>query len=147
MSAFNTWSQFSKFTFTQTYNLSQADIQISWENENHSGCLYNTFSTNALAHASIGLENQTPPAYIHFRKIKPFTMTSLDYNLEAVALHEIGHVLGLEHDFSHNNAVMWPTYGYKTDLTSYDYNALYNIYGFPTSIEGPNYICQHDSVI
>ena len=29
--AFNTWSQYSKFAFTRTYNLSQADIELSFE--------------------------------------------------------------------------------------------------------------------
>ena len=141
--AFNTWSQYSKFTFTQTYNLSQADIELSWENPVHSGC--SSFGSNDLAHASLGKLNRTPPTFIHFNNTITFSMNSSGYNLEAIALHEIGHVLGFDHDLSHQNAVMWPSYGYKTDLTSYDYNALYSIYGFPTSIEGPQYICQHDT--
>ena len=102
--AFNTWSQYSRFTFTQTYNLSQADIEISWEAPDHSGC--NSFSPNALAHASIGKYNRTPQAYIHFKNTETFTTTLSPYNLEAVALHEIGHVLGLTHDTNNNNAVM-----------------------------------------
>lgn len=90
--AFNTWSQYSKFTFTQTNDLSQADIELSWEDTNHSGCV--SFSSNTLAHASVGKHNRTPPTFIHFKKTINFTMTTSDYSLEAVALHEIGHVLG-----------------------------------------------------
>ena len=139
--AFNTWSQYSLFSFTETSNLSQADIEISWEDDNHTGCP--PYSTYALAHASIGKYNRTPPAYVHFRKSETFTMGLSGYNLETIALHEIGHVLGLEHDESNSNAVMYKSYtGYKTDLTSDDYNVLYAIYGFPTTIEGPNYISQ-----
>ena len=134
--AFNTWTQYSKFTFTQTNNLSQADIEISWEADSHSGC--SPYSTYALAHASIGMYNRTPPAYVHFRKSISFTTTSSDNNLEAVALHEIGHVLGLPHDENHTTAVMWPEYSYKTSLTYYDLTALYSIYGF--SITGPELV-------
>ena len=141
--AFNTWSQYSLFTFIETNNLSQADFEISWEETTHSGC--NPFSTYALAHASIGKYNRTPPAYIHFRKDITFTMTSSEYSLEAVALHEIGHVLGLEHNLNNSNAVMYPSYTYKTDLTFYDYSALYSIYGFPSSIDGPHLICSVDT--
>ena len=33
--AFNTWSQYSLFTFTRTYNLAQADIELLWASGNH----------------------------------------------------------------------------------------------------------------
>ena len=52
--AFNRWSKYSQFTFTQTTNLSEADITISWETGEHgdnkpfypnfSGCLYSRWS-------------------------------------------------------------------------------------------------------
>ena len=91
------------------------------------------------AHASIGKMNRTPPSYIHFRDTVTFTMTSSNYNLESVALHEIGHVLGLMHDDNYS-AVMYDGYDYKTALTYYDLNALYDIY--PYYIAGPNYVCR-----
>ena len=134
--AFNTWSQYSRFSFTQTYNPYQADIELSWEENNHSGC--GPFTGTGLAHASIGKMNRTPPSYIHFRDTVTFTMTSSNYNLESVALHEIGHVLGLMHDDNYS-AVMYDGYDYKTALTYYDLNALYDIY--PYYIAGPNYVC------
>jgi hypothetical protein len=139
--AFNTWSQYSNFTFTQTSNLSQADIELSWESVNHSGC--DSFESDALAHASLGKYNRTPPAFIHFNNTKTFTMTSSPYNLEAVALHEIGHVLGLDHDTSHSDAVMNDFYGYKLDLTGYDLSEFYSHYAFPGSITGPNLISNY----
>lgn len=131
--AFNKWSQYSKFTFAQTNNLSQADIELSWEPVNHNGC--NSFGPNDIAHATNGMNNLN---YIHFNDTKTFTVTSSPYNLEFVALHEIGHILGLPHDESHSEAIMWPEYGYKTNLTYYDLIALCNIYGF--SITGPTLV-------
>ena len=142
LSAFNKWSYYSLFTFTRTYDLSQADIELKWVSGPHSNCDYGNFVLGEAAHSSEGKTSQTPPSYIHFNDIIPFTMTSSGINLEVVALNQIGHVLGLEHDTSHSSAVMYydGNYHYNIDITSYDYNALYNIYGFPTAIEGPNYI-------
>ena len=135
--AFNTWSQYSDFTFTQTYNQSQADIELSWEPINHSGC--QPFGSSDIAHSTLGKFNRTPPCFIHFNDTFTFTMNTSPYNLEAVALHEIGHVLGLPHD-SITSAVMYEYYAYKTALTKYDLNALYSIYGFPHLIVGPHLI-------
>lgn len=138
-SAFNTWSQYSNFTFTQTYDLSLADISLSWEPVNHSGCV--PFNYGELAHSTKGpLVNQTPPCFIHFNENEHFTMTSSYYNLEAVALHEIGHVLGLFHDTIHTSAVMYLNYGYKLDLTNYDLSALYDMYEFQYPIIGPQLV-------
>ena len=147
LSAFNKWSYYSLFTFTRTYDLSQADIELKWVSGPHSNCDYGNFVLGEAAHSSEGKTSQTPPSYIHFNDIIPFTMTSSGINLEVVALNQIGHVLGLEHDTTHSSAVMYydGNYHYNIDITSYDYNALYNIYGFPTAIEGPRYICSHDT--
>ena len=141
-SAFNKWSEYSIFTFSRTYDLSQADIELKWLTGHHINCYNGYFQIGEAAHASPGKTNQTPPGYIHFNDDISFTTTSSGYNLEVIALHEIGHVIGLEHDTSHPTAVMYSdgSYHYNIDITSYDYNSLYNIYGFPTYIEGPNYI-------
>lgn len=137
--AFNTWSQYSNFTFTQTSDISQADIKISWEQDNHSGCT--PFDSDDLAHSTIGKTNGNPPSFIHFRTSETFTMTSSPYSLEAVALHEIGHVLGLVHS-PNSNSVMYEYYDYKTDLTGYDLSNFYSHYTFPWSLTGPNLIIQ-----
>jgi hypothetical protein len=140
--AFNTWSQYSNFTFTQTSDISQADIKISWEQDNHSGCT--PFDSDDLAHSTIGKTNGNPPSFIHFRTSETFTMTSSPYSLEAVALHEIGHVLGLVHS-PNSNSVMYEYYDYKTDLTGYDLSNFYSHYTFPWSLTGPNLIIQNAS--
>ena len=137
--AFNTWSQYSLFTFSRTYNLAQADIELLWASGSHGNC--GSFIQGELAHTSEGKTSLTPPSYIHFNDDIAFTMTTSPYNLETIALHSIGHVLGLEYDLNNPDAVMYKYYnGHKIDLTSYDYNALYSIYGFPTAINGNNYI-------
>ena len=143
-SAFNTWSQYSNFTFTQTSNLSQADIELSWEPVHHCNC--DTFETTTVAHASLGkFHNRTPPCFIHFNENKTLTMTSSGYNLEAIVLHEIGHVLGLEDDSSYYYAVMFPSYNYVIDLTGYDLSKFYSHYAFPWSLTGSNLIYQNRS--
>jgi hypothetical protein len=141
--AFNTWASVSQFTFTKTSNANLADIEISWEvDSNHGSC--NDFGVNTLAHASIGIEQYTCPGYVHFNDIKPFSTDSTQYDLESTALHEIGHVLGLEHS-SDITSVMYPygdsgPSGVMRDVTSYDIITLNSIYGFPYFIDGPKLI-------
>lgn len=133
--AFSTWSQYTDFTFTRTFNLSQADIELKWDG--------NAFQNNpdGWAISSQGKETRTPPGYIYFNSNKTFTITSSPYNLEAVALREIGHVLGLPY-VSNSSAVMDENYHYYTDLQPNDLNAFYTLYSFPWSITGPRLVCQ-----
>lgn len=53
-SAFNKWSDYSLFTFTRTYDLSQADIELKWVTNNHGNCHSGYFLNGELAHASEG---------------------------------------------------------------------------------------------
>jgi predicted Zn-dependent protease len=51
------------------------------------------------------------------------------YDLQTVALHEMGHALGLGHSTT-SSAVMWPSYGgVKRKLTSDDVNGIQAVYG------------------
>lgn len=135
--AFNTWSQYTDFTFTRTYNSSQADIVLEWET---SDC-GNGYSPTASAHSSPG-KPDNGSAFIHFNKGITFTMTSPGNILEAVALREIGHVLNLGYIPNQPSAAMYNDNVTITNLTSYDLIAFYNIYAFPGFITGPRLVSQ-----
>ena len=131
--AFSTWSQYTVFTFTRTYNLSQADIALMWDASQF------TQTPNELASSLQGKTNPLP-AYIYYNPNKTFTITSSDYNLQAVTLRQIGHVLGLPY-VNNSSAVMDNNYHYYTDLTGYDLNAFYDgLYSFPWSLTGSKLI-------
>ena len=131
--AFSTWSQYTDFTFTRTYNSSQANIILEWET---SDCGKPGYNQTATAHSSPG-KPDNGSAFIHFNDGINFTMTSPGIILEAVALREIGHVLGLDYIPSNSSAAMYEGNVTLTDLTGYDLNAFYNgLYTFPWSISG-----------
>lgn len=131
--AFNTWSQYTIFTFTRTYNSSQADIALMWDASQFSP------TSPYWVTSSQG----TSPGYICYNPYKTFTITSSGYNLQAVTLREIGRVLGLPY-VENSSAVMDKGYHYYIDLTSYDLIAFYNIYTFPCSITGPALVYQSE---
>ena len=56
----------------------------------------------------------------------------LGINLLWVATHELGHVLGLEHDTTHRDAVMYPYYRHYTpnfNLHANDVRRIRALYG------------------
>jgi hypothetical protein len=68
---------------------------------------------------------------IHFDMDEYFTLNSSDYNFGMIAIHEIGHALGLDHIFE-RGSLMYPYYsGYVegNPLTSVDIDAIKSLYG------------------
>lgn len=147
--AFNTWSQYSRFTFTQTSNLSQADIKLSWEVGSHGSICPSFYVDPSIAHSTYGkLNNVTPPCFIHFNDDFTFSTDGTYYDVESVTLHEIGHCLGLDDNYTNSSYVMYyqipsGTSGIRRSLTSYDITVLYNTYSHPSAINGPNLVCSN----
>jgi hypothetical protein len=136
--AFSTWSQYTDFTFTRTYNSSQADIILEWEDRiNNCGVL--GYNETAAAHSSPG-KPDNGSAFIHFNDGINFTMTSPGYIMEAVALREIGHVLGLDYIPSNSSAAMYEGNVTITNLTGYDLQNFYDKYAFPGILTGPRLV-------
>src|SRR5262249_2184961 len=64
-----------------------------------------------------------------FNSTQNFNLSGANYDLQAVAMHEMGHVLGLGHSIL-PSAVMFPTYhGALRSLTADDIAGLQAIYG------------------
>lgn len=142
--AFNTWAQYSRFTFTQTNNLSQADIILGWYRDSH-GNLCDPFTdTSVIAHATTGqISSLTPPGQVHFNDLCSFSTDGTQFDVESVALHEIGHVLGVEDNYTDSLYVMYYCISsgtIKRNLTNYDIVTLYNTYSHPYTINGPQLV-------
>ena len=88
---------------------------------------------NVLAHAFY-----PPPCggsfagHMHFDEDEDWSLTGAGgtFDLETVALHEIGHLLGLEHS-SDSNAIMFPTYsGVRRSLGQDDLDGIRRLYPY-----------------
>lgn len=108
-SAFSKWEQVSHFTFEETESVDSADLKIGFFNKVHGNC--RQFKDEILAHAfapTVG--------WLHFNANTNWGIGSSsanDADLESIALHEIGHLLGLDHSCD-PNAVMYPYYYHQT---------------------------------
>ncbi len=132
--ALTRWSFVSNMTFEQVYSAANADLKFGWRTGSHSEC-HTAFDGigNILGHAK-----RPPYGIIHFDDAENW-ITSDSYtirtNLMSVALHEIGHALGIEHSTIHE-AVMWKDYQGKVWPEEDDIKAIWNLYGCPWQING-----------
>ncbi|MDI1435955.1 matrixin family metalloprotease [Polyangium sorediatum] len=125
-SAMLRWSTVTKFTFTEV--TSGGNIVIGFYTGDHGDGSDNAFDgkSGTLAHAwspGSGIGGD-----IHFDDAESWSTSSSGTHFETVALHELGHALGLGHS-SYDYAVMYPTYsGVDVYLSSDDHAGIWSRY-------------------
>lgn len=137
--AFDRWSEATTITFRETASYGTADIKIGFYTGDHGdgepfdgvlGTLAHAFSpTNGRFHLD-GAEDWVATGDV----TKSDLSTAVD--LESVAVHEIGHLLGLGHS-SVEEAIMYPTISARTrkvELADDDIQGIQHLYG-----ANPNY--------
>ncbi|GMN41695.1 hypothetical protein TIFTF001_010928 [Ficus carica] len=137
--AFQRWAEVTPLTFTQTDSYYTADLKIGFFVGDHGdgeafdgvlGTLAHAFSPTSGRFHLDGDENWVVSGDITTSSI------SSAIDLESVAVHEIGHLLGLGHS-SVEESIMYPTISSRTrkvELASDDILGIQELYG-----ANPNY--------
>ncbi|KAI3944496.1 hypothetical protein MKW92_044980 [Papaver armeniacum] len=129
--SFSRWSSVIPVDFTETQDYEHANITIGFYYGDHGD--RSPFHDRVLAHAT----GPGRGAHLHFNAAKTWAVdfnsetSQHAYDLESIAVHEIGHLLGLDHS-SIRNAVMWPSElprTKKVDLSLDDVYGAQAIYG------------------
>ena len=126
--AFEKWAATSPLTFTEVSNPNSADIDLSW----------NFIDGNSNILAQAGPSPTGPvlaPQNITFDNSEFWTWNGADYLLSgggsfyAVALHEIGHAIGLDHPSSTKTLMSALISAATRDLTPADIFGINLLYG------------------
>ncbi|KAK1413779.1 hypothetical protein QVD17_35562 [Tagetes erecta] len=131
--AFARWSEWTPLTFTETSNYRASDLKIGFYSGDHGDGEPFDGVLGTLAHAF------APPAgLLHLDIDETWIIndvmasgSSSAMDLESVAVHEIGHLLGLGHS-SVENAIMFPTISSgvrKVELDRDDVEGIQVLYG------------------
>jgi len=156
--AFATWAAQSPLTFTETNDRASADIEISWETGNHGDGDPFDGPGRVLAHATFPNPFANRQVILHFDEDERWVNSnSQNVDLLTVAIHEIGHTLGLGHS-DDPNAIMFASYsGPSRTLGTDDIAGIQALYGIrdeaappampdaPTADETPAPSPQQDS--
>ncbi|KAM1161920.1 hypothetical protein ACFX13_001071 [Malus domestica] len=127
--AFQRWAQVTSFTFEEVPATSSADITIGFHRGAHGDTAPFDGFKGVLAHA-----NPPTGGNFHFDADEKWSANPGpdELDLESVAVHEIGHLLGLDHDLDLPDAIMYPEFSYgivKRDLTRDDIDGIRALYG------------------
>lgn len=133
--AFTKWSRVADVSFEMVSEVNDADIVIRFFSGNHNDGYPFDGRFGVLAHAFSPRDGRT-----HFDSdevwapnLRILDATAGSFDLLTVAIHEIGHILGLGHS-SVQNAVMWPSVRSQTRkarLDRDDRQGIRALYGRP----------------
>ncbi|XP_038716314.1 metalloendoproteinase 3-MMP-like [Tripterygium wilfordii] len=124
--AFMTWAGNTHLDFTQTQDYTNADITISFHSGDHGDGNAFDGRGGTLAHAYAPQDGR-----FHYDGDEPWSVGASQgaYDMETVALHEIGHLLGLGHS-SVKGAIMFPSIaaGVSMSLHGDDIQGIRDLY-------------------
>lgn len=126
--AFTTWSNVCNLTFTEVSGT--GDITIAFAAGNHGDGFPFDGAGGVLAHGFY----PNSGGDLHFDEAETWTTNGVNgIDLLTVAIHEIGHTLGLNHS-AVNSAIMFAIYaGVRTNLHTDDIAGIASIYGAKTN--------------
>ncbi|XP_004504503.1 metalloendoproteinase 2-MMP [Cicer arietinum] len=147
--AFNQWSKVTTITFSETTSFSTADIKIGFYSGDHGDGEAFDGVLGTLAHAFSPTDGR-----FHLDKAEDWVVSgdvtestlSNAVDLESVAVHEIGHLLGLGHS-SVEEAIMYPTISSKTrkvELVNDDIDGIQQLYGSNPNFTGTSATTSRD---
>ncbi|PWA60674.1 peptidase M10A, Metallopeptidase, catalytic domain protein [Artemisia annua] len=126
--AFSKWTNASGyFSFSRATTYASADLKISFQTRDHGDGTPFTGPGAELGHAFPPTDGR-----LHFNAEKTWAVGAVPnaFDIESVALHEIGHLLGLNHS-SVQNAIMFSgiSPGVTKGLNSDDIRGIRALYG------------------
>ncbi|KAM7484284.1 hypothetical protein LguiA_000293 [Lonicera macranthoides] len=140
--AFERWSEVTPLTFTETTSFPSADIRIGFFSGDHGDGEPFDGVLGTLAHAF-----SPPSGRLHLDGDEDWIIDgsilsssgASAVDLESVAVHEIGHLLGLGHS-SVEESIMYPTISSasrKVELAGDDIEGIQVLYGSNPNYSGP----------
>ncbi|XP_012564333.2 matrix metalloproteinase-24 isoform X1 [Hydra vulgaris] len=137
--SFEKWAAVTNLKFIELEKrpVNSADIRVSFEIKKHGDPYAFDGEGGTLAHAFYPLENTGLAGDCHFDDDEVFTIAAnpsgSQKSLLWVAVHELGHSIGLEHS-DVRGAIMYPWYtgfkGQDFDLTFDDISGIQSLYGY-----------------
>ncbi|CAF1191288.1 unnamed protein product, partial [Didymodactylos carnosus] len=127
--AFNAWTKYIPLNIEKVCRNCKADIVFDFAHGDHDDGSPFDGPGHTLAHAFFPEDGR-----IHFDAQEQWTekFDGDGYNLFLIAVHEIGHALGLGHDTHDKNSIMYPSYQFMEKhiiLPDKDRRSIINAYG------------------